>query len=83
MVGMLMCLLLFQNDLSHSSPASSPYDLNLSGFNHGLYTLHVRAILNGEVIQEFDLSYAYGLSTLGPSVGEWNILTYPDNYFER
>ena len=78
-----MCPLLFQNDLSHSSPASSPYDLNLSGFSHGLYTLHVRAILNGEVMQEFDLSYAYALSVLGQRVGEWNILTYPEIYFEH
>ena len=52
-----VCPLLFQNDLSHSSPASSPYELDLTGLAAGTYTLHVKAILNGQVVQEFDLSY--------------------------
>ena len=52
-----VCPLLFQSDPSHLSPASSPSELDLSGLAAGLYTLHVKAILNGEVVQEFDLSY--------------------------
>ena len=52
-----VCSLLFQNDLSYSSPASSPYELDLTGLAPGLYTLHMKAIRSGEVMQEFDLSY--------------------------
>ena len=39
------------------TPAYSPHNLDLTGLAPGLYTLHVKAILDGEVIQEFDLSY--------------------------
>ena len=53
----LKCLLLFHNDLFHPPPVSSPYELDLTGLDAGLYTLRVKAIRNGEVVQEFDLSY--------------------------
>ncbi len=52
-----MCLLLFNNDPSHPPPVSSPYELDLTGLDAGLYTLRVKAIRNGEVVTEFDLSY--------------------------
>ena len=52
-----VCSLLSQNDLSYSPPASSPYELDMTSLAAGLYTLHVKAIRSGEVVQEFDLSY--------------------------
>ena len=57
LVSALMCLLLFHNDPSHPPPDSSPYELDLTGLDAGLYTLRVKAIRNGEVVTEFDLSY--------------------------
>ena len=42
---------------TYSPPASSPYELDLTVLAAGLYTLHVKAIRSGEVVQEFDLSY--------------------------
>ena len=57
LVSALMCLLLFHNDPSHPPPVSSPYELDLTGLDAGLYTLRVKAILNGEIVQEFGLSY--------------------------
>ena len=57
LVSALMCLLLFHNDPSHPPPVFSPYELDLTGLDAGLYTLRVKAIRNGEIVQEFDLSY--------------------------
>ena len=57
LVSALMCLLLFHNDPSHPPPVSSPYELDLTGLDAGLYTLRVKAIRNREVVTEFDLSY--------------------------
>ena len=57
LVSALKCLLLFHNDPAHPPPVSSPYELELTGLDAGLYTLRVKAIRNGEVVTEFDLSY--------------------------
>ena len=57
LMNVCLCHSLFQNNHCPPTPAYSPHNLDLTGLAPGLYTLHVKAILDGEVIQEFDLSY--------------------------